>query len=103
MRELGGVEAWQAKLASDHGGAAAFVIDHRIVEGDASDAEALEEAVKAMPSNGYELTVAESLGEILRIKVVEVETSSATFVDIPAAIFTDPSYGSLRRAYGKVA
>ena len=59
-RELADVEAWQAKLASDHGSAAAFVVDHRIVEGDASDAKSLEKAVKAMPPNGYELSVAET-------------------------------------------
>ena len=102
-RELGDVEAWQAKLASDHGSAAAFVVDHRIVEGEAADAEGLAKAVAAMPPNGYELTIAETLEEILRIKVIEIETSSASFVDIPAALFGDPAYAALRRAYGKTA
>ncbi len=102
-RELGDVEAWQAKLASDHGSAAAFVVQHRIVEGDAGDAKGLARAVAAMPPNGYELTVAESLEANLRIKVVEVETSSASFVDIPASLFADPAYAALRRAYGKTA
>jgi DNA gyrase subunit B len=102
-RELGDVEAWQAKLASDHGAAAAFVVDHRIVEGDATDAKSLEKAVKAMPANGYELSVAEHLEEILRVKVIETETSSTSFVDVPAALFGDPAYASLRRAYGKTS
>jgi DNA gyrase subunit B len=102
-RELGDVEAWQAKLASDHGSAASFVVQHRIVEGDAGDAKGLARAVAAMPPNGYELTVAESLEANLRIKVVEVETSSASFVDIPASLFADPAYAALRRAYGKTA
>ena len=102
-RELGDVEAWQAKLASDHGSAAAFVVDHRIVEGEAADAKGLAKAVAAMPPNGYELTIAETLEEILRIKVIEIETSSASFVDIPASLFGDPAYAALRRAYGKTA
>ena len=102
-RELGDVEAWQAKLASDHGSAAAFVVDHRIVEGEAADAKGLAKAVAAMPPNGYELTIAETLEEILRIKVIEIETSSASFVDIPASLFADPAYAALRRAYGKTA
>jgi DNA gyrase subunit B len=102
-RELGDVEAWQAKLASNHGSAAAFVVDHRIVEGEAADAKELATAVAAMPPNGYELTIAETLEAILRIKVVEIETSSASFVDIPASLFGDPAYAALRRAYGKTA
>ena len=56
-----------------------------------------------MPPNGYELTIAETLEEILRIKVIEIETSSASFVDIPASLFGDPAYAALRRAYGKTA
>jgi DNA gyrase subunit B len=102
-RELGDVEAWQAKLASDHGSAAAFVVDHRIVEGDAVDAKGLEKLVKAMPANGYELSVADHLEQFLRVKVIEVETSSTSFVDVPAALFGDPAYASLRRAYAKTS
>ena len=60
-------------------------------------------AVKAMPANGYELSVADRLEEILRVKVIEVETSSTSFVDVPAALFGDPAYASLRRAYGKTS
>ncbi|HET9938508.1 MAG TPA: DNA topoisomerase (ATP-hydrolyzing) subunit B [Gaiella sp.] len=100
-RELADVEAWQAKLASDHGAAAAFVVSHRIVEGDAPDGKALAKLVASMPPNGYELSVAESLAESTRVKVIEVETSSASFVDVPAALLGDPAYAALRRAYGK--
>ena len=35
--------------------------------------------------------------------MIEIETSSASFVDIPAALFGDPAYAALRRAYGKTA
>ena len=102
-RELGDVEAWQAKLASDHGSAAAFVVAHRIVEGEVADASSLDAAVAAMPANGYELSVADTLETLLRIKVIELETSAATFVDVPSALFVDPSYAALRRAYRKTA
>ena len=37
------------------------------------------------------------------MKVVESETSAATFVDVPAELFTSPIYANVRRAYGKVA
>ena len=102
-RELGDVAAWQAKLASDHGAAAEFVVAHRIVEGDVEDAASLEAAVAAMPANGYELSVAETLESSLRIKVVETETSAAQFVEVPTALFADPAYAALRRAYRKTA
>ena len=39
-RELADVDAWQAKLASDYGSAAAFVVDAPLVEGEAADAKA---------------------------------------------------------------
>ena len=102
-RELGDVEAWQAKLASNHGHAAAFVVEHRIVEGETADTADLEKLVGGLPQNGYELSIAESVAETLRVKVTEMETSSASFVDVPAALFGDPAYAALRRAYGKTA
>ncbi len=37
------------------------------------------------------------------MKVVESETSTATFVEVPATLFADPAYAALRRSYGKVA
>ncbi len=102
-RELADVEAWQAKLASDYGPAAAFVVSHRIVESDAADTKGLEKLIGAMPQNGYELSVVDRADGHLSVKVVESETSTATFVDVPAALFTDPAYAALRRSYGKVA
>ncbi len=61
------------------------------------------EAGRGLPQNGYELSIAESVEETLRVKVTETETSSASFVDVPAALFGDPAYAALRRAYGKTA
>jgi DNA gyrase subunit B len=102
-RELADVDAWQAKLASDYGQAASFVVSHRIVESETADAKGLEELIGEMAPNGYELSVVDRNDASLSVKVVESETSAATFVDVPAALFTDPAYAALRRAYAKVA
>ncbi len=102
-RELADVDAWQAKLASDYGPAAAFVVAHRIVESETADGKSLEKLIGAMAPNGYELSVVGREDSRLEVKVVESETSAATFVDVPDALFADPAYAALRRAYGKVA
>jgi DNA gyrase subunit B len=102
-RELADVDAWQAKLASDYGSAAAFVVDHRVVESEADDGKSLEKLIGAMAPNGYELAVVGHENAQLSVKIVESETSAATFVDVPDALFLDPAYAALRRAYGKVA
>jgi DNA gyrase subunit B len=102
-RELSDVDAWQAKLASDYGAAASFVVSHRVVESETADAKGLERLIGAMAPNGYELAVVGHEGEQLSVKIVENETSAASFVDIPDALFADPAYAALRRAYGKVS
>jgi DNA gyrase subunit B len=102
-RELADVDAWQAKLASDYGTAAAFVVSHRVVESETADGKGLEKLIGAMTPNGYELSVVGRENAELSVKVVESETSAATFVAVPDALFADPAYASLRRAYGKVA
>ena len=56
-----------------------------------------------MAPNGYELGRRRDARGAPRVKVVESETSAATFVDVPDALFADPAYAALRRAYGKVA
>jgi DNA gyrase subunit B len=101
-RELADVDAWQAKLASDYGSAASFVVAHRIVESETADAKGLEKLIDAMPANGYELSIVGRDDARLSVKVVENETSAATFVDVPDALLADPAYAALRRAYGKV-
>ena len=101
-RALSELEAWQAKLESEYSTAARFVIDHRLVETSALTAEDAETAIKAIPANGYEVSVLQRLEDRLSIKVVETETSAATHLDLPAGLFGSPSYASLKRAYGKL-
>ena len=102
-RALGELDAWQAKLESEFPAAAAFVLDHRLVETDAATAEEAEQAIASIPANGYELSVTERLDDRLRVKIVETETSAAQYLELPAGLFDSPSYASLKRAYAKVA
>ena len=102
-RALGELEAWQSKLASEFPAAADFVIDHRLVEGDAATVAEAESLIQVLPANGYELTVTERLEDRLRIKVVETETSAAQYVELPGELLASASYASLRRAYQRVA
>jgi DNA gyrase subunit B len=102
-RELADVDAWQAKLASDYGQAASFVVSHRVVESETADAKSLEELIGTMGPNGYELSVVDRDDARLSVKVVESETSTATFVEVPGSLFVDPAYAALRRSYAKVA
>ncbi len=62
-----------------------------------SDAKSLEKLIGAMAPNGYELSVVERDDAQLSVKVVESETSTATFVEVPDALFADPAYAALRR------
>ena len=38
----------------------------------------------------------------IEVKVVETETSSATHITVPAALFASPIYAHLRKAYAKL-
>jgi DNA gyrase subunit B len=100
VRDLGQLESWTAKLEAEFGPAARFAIDHRLVEAeDGSDAAAL---ISALPTNGYELSVEGRDGDILRVKVVEVETSTAQRIDLPTTMLASPTYAAVQRAYAKV-
>ncbi len=99
-RELGHLEAWAAKLEAEFGPAARFAISHRLVEAEAStDAASL---IASLPRNGYELSVVEELGESVRVRVVETETSTAHHVELPTAMLTSSTYDAVQRAYAKV-
>jgi DNA gyrase subunit B len=100
-RALNELEAWTAKLADGYGSAAEFVITHRLVEGVAATGDEAATSIAEIPANGYELEVTEHIGDLLRVKVVETETSTARFVDLPAAMLVSPAYEGLRRAYAR--
>ena len=103
VRSLAEFEGWLARLRVDYGAAAAdFVITHRIVEGDAASIADLDKAIEASVDNGYALSILGSAEGSIEVKVVETETSSATHVTVPAALFASPIYANLRKAYARL-
>jgi DNA gyrase subunit B len=102
VRLLNELDAWHAKLTDEYGGAAEFVLTHRLIEGAATTGDDIAALVEAAVPNGYRLEVAERIGELLRVKVIETETSTASFVDLPAGLLVSPAYVGLRRAYAKI-
>ncbi|MGL6277941.1 MAG: DNA topoisomerase (ATP-hydrolyzing) subunit B [Gaiella sp.] len=102
-RALSELDAWQAKLQTDHPGLSEFVLDHRIVEEETLTVASLAKVVAALPTNGHELSIVDEGETLLRLKAVELETSTARFVDIPVTLLESPAYAALRRAYAKVA
>jgi DNA gyrase subunit B len=102
-RSLQELEAWHAKLADEYGAASEFVLEHRLVESDATNGDELAAALAAIPPNGYELEVTERIGDLFRVKVVETETGTARFADVPAELFASRAYDGLRRTYEKLA
>jgi DNA gyrase subunit B len=102
QRALNEYEGWSARLRSDFGGQAAdFVIDHGLVETDATTPAAAATLLAKQSLNGYELAP-EAGTDALRIRVVEVETSATTDVVVPAALFGSPIYENVRRSYERL-
>ena len=103
-RALYEFDGWSVKLNAEFPAAAAFVVKHRFVE---LSLEALDDPVRALPElsqNGYDLeNVPPTKADTLRIKVIERATSAAHHVDVPDGLFESGAFGSLQRAYAKVA
>jgi DNA gyrase subunit B len=96
-------EGWVSRLRADYGAApASFVIEHRLVETDATALDDVEAILAAVPPNGYELTVEDRADAGVRIKVVETETNAASHVIVPLDLLSSPAYAGLRRAYQKL-
>ena len=102
-RALHDFEGWSTRLRTDFGAPAAnFVVEHRLVETDAADPKAMKKALAAIEPNGYEVSVIETDGDEVRVKVVERETSSAEHVVVPAALLSSPVYAGLRKSYARL-
>ena len=103
IRTLNEYEGWLQRLRADYGAAAAdFVVTHRLVETDALSAAEVETALGAIAPNGYEVSITGHVDGEVRAKVIERETSAATFVVIPAEVFGSPVYAGLRRTYARL-
>ena len=101
VRDIGHLGAWTAKLETEFGPAARFAISHGLVEAGTDDRTNAADLIASIPPNGYELTVVEEVDDILHVKVVETETSTAHRVDVPAAMLGSATYGAVQRAYTK--
>ncbi|GIU93593.1 MAG: type 2 topoisomerase subunit B [Gaiellaceae bacterium] len=100
VRDLELLEGWAAKLESEFGPVARFAIEHRLVEGGAGSAE---EIIANLPTNGFELSIQERLESSYLLRVVEVETSTAQSIELPAAMLEAPTYASVRAAYERLS
>jgi DNA gyrase subunit B len=97
-------EGWSARLRADFGPHPAdLVVAHRLIELDVTTPAAAEQAIAALPPNGYNLSVLERDESGLQVKIVEEETSAAQTVDLTAGLLASPIYANLRRAYEKLA
>jgi DNA gyrase subunit B len=96
-------EGWFARLRSDYGAQAGdLVIDHRLVELDATTPADLYAALASLPSNGYTLSVSEHDANGLSVKVVEEETSAAQSTVLGADMLASPIYANLRKSYARL-
>ena len=96
-------EGWSARLRADFGPHAAdLMISHRLVELDIATPAAAENAIAALPPNGYKLSVLERDEQGLQVKVVEEETSAAQTVGVSAELLASPIYSHLRSSYEKL-
>jgi DNA gyrase subunit B len=103
VRALHEFDGWASRLRADFGASAAdFVVDHRLVETDASSLPEVEQALAALEPNGYEIAVTDRTEEGVHVKVVERETSAATYVVVPAELLASPVYRNLRVSYQRL-
>jgi DNA gyrase subunit B len=102
QRGLNEFEGWSARLRSDFGNQAAdFVIGHGLVETDAVSPRDAAKALSRHGLNGYELEP-EATPDALRVRVVEIETSTMTNVVVPADLLSSPIYEHVREMYGRL-
>jgi DNA gyrase subunit B len=103
VRTLNEFEGWHQRLRADYGNPAAdFVVKHRLVETDVASADDVASALAAMEPNGYEVSITGQTDGRVHAKVIERETSAASFVDVPAEVFESPVYQGLRRTYARL-
>jgi DNA gyrase subunit B len=97
------LEGWSNRLRADFGPTAVdFVIGQRLVETDAQVPEDVEAALAALGEGAHEVHVLEATTEMLKVKVVERETSTAHTFELPGGVLASPIYASLRKAYAKL-
>jgi DNA gyrase subunit B len=103
MRALHEYEGWLARMRADFGAhAAEFLVEHRLIESGATTLKELEKAVSAAPEGPYSLEVVGRDDALLHVKVIELSTSAANTIAVPAELLAAPVYENLRKAYTKL-
>jgi DNA gyrase subunit B len=102
VRVLHEFDGWVSRLREDFGAAAAnFVVDHRLVEGDAEASVA--GALEGLEPNGFELSVLDATDGVTHVRVVERETGAASSVVVPSELLASPIYANVRKTYLRLA
>jgi DNA gyrase subunit B len=103
-RTLHEYEGWISRLRADFGNAATtFVTSHGLVETEAAVTSDVEGALSSLKPNGYEVSIVETTGDGVRVRVTERETSAATHVVVPAELLASPVYVNLRKTHARLA
>jgi DNA gyrase subunit B len=93
-------EGYYARLRSDFGPAAAeLMVLHRLIEHDIESPSDIDGALTAIGENGYALSIVDHADEVIRVRVIETETSAAHNVAVPVELLASPIYAKLRTAY----
>jgi DNA gyrase subunit B len=103
-KELGQYEGYWARLRSDFGiPAAELMVHHRLVEHEIEQPGDVARAIADIGTNGYELELLDTGDEELRVRVVEIETSTARNVRLPLELLASPIYAHVRTEYARLA
>jgi DNA gyrase subunit B len=96
-------EGYYARLRSDFSAAAAeLMVVHRLVEHEIETPNDIQAAIDAIADNGYALSIVDKDEDILRVRVIETETSAAHNVAVPIELLGSPIYTKLRQAYNRL-
>jgi DNA gyrase subunit B len=96
-------EGYYARLRSDFSAAAAeLMVVHRLVEHEIETPGDIQAAIDAIADNGYALSIVDKDEDILRVRVIETETSAAHNVAVPVELLGSPIYSKLRQAYNRL-
>jgi DNA gyrase subunit B len=96
-------EGYYARLRSDFSAAAAeLMVVHRLVEHEIESPGDIQAAIDAIADNGYALSIVDKDEDVLRVRVIETETSAAHNVAVPIELLGSPIYTKLRQAYNRL-
>jgi DNA gyrase subunit B len=96
-------EGYYARLRSDFSAAAAeLMVVHRLVEHEIETPQDIQSAIDAIADNGYALSIVDKDEDVLRVRVIETETSAAHNVAVPVELLGSPIYAKLRQAYNRL-